>query len=80
MAYTPELSKKGSGILRRFAWATGKPMTKASEELLEYLPHIVNKQVICEQCKDKSFCNQCAFFGERKEVSTLMMSVCEENK
>jgi len=80
MAYTPELSKKGSGILRRFAWATGKPMTKASEELLAYLPHIVNNRLVCSQCKDKSFCNQCAFFGAPKEVSTLMMSVCEENK
>jgi len=68
MAYTPELSKRDSGILRRFAWGMGKPMTKATIELLEYLPHIVDKKAVCGKCRDKSFCKQCVFFGRKKKV------------
>jgi hypothetical protein len=35
MAYTPELSHRGSATLRRLAWFRGKPMGKALEALLE---------------------------------------------
>jgi hypothetical protein len=35
MAYTPELSYRGSATLRRLAWFRGKPMTKTLEALLE---------------------------------------------
>jgi len=71
MAYTPELSKRSSGILRRFAWGLGKPMTKASEELLEYLPHIVDKKIVCSKCRDKTFCKQCIFYGKKKKLSLI---------
>ena len=45
-------SKRDSGILRRFAWGMGKPMTIATIELLEYLPHIVDKKAVCGKCKE----------------------------
>ena len=35
MAYTPELSYRGSATLRRLAWFRSKPMTKTLEALLE---------------------------------------------
>jgi len=35
MAYTPELSYRGSATLRRLAWFRGKPMSKTLEALLE---------------------------------------------
>jgi len=35
MAYTPELSYRGSATLRRLAWFRGKPMTNTLEALLE---------------------------------------------
>jgi len=35
MAYTPELSYRGSCTLRRLAWFRGKPMTRTLEALLE---------------------------------------------
>jgi hypothetical protein len=38
MAYTPELSLCSSRTLRRIAWALGIPMTKAIEEVLQYIP------------------------------------------
>ena len=78
MAYTPELSKRNSGILRRFAWGMGKPMTKATEELLEYLPHIINKKVVCKKCKDKSFCDQCIFFGRKKPISDCVQNILRD--
>jgi len=35
MAYTPELSQRGSATLRRPAWFRGKPMSKRVQTLLE---------------------------------------------
>ena len=78
MAYSPGLDKKYSGILRRFAWGMGKPMTKTTIELLEYLPHIVDKKMVCKKCKDKSFCNQCIFYGRKKPISHNIKSILRE--
>ena len=61
MAYTPELSQKYSGILRRIAWALELPMTKAIEEILDYVVKVIAKREVCEACKDRSFCEQCFF-------------------
>lgn len=70
MAYSPGLDKKYSGILRRFAWGIDKPMTKSTVELLDFLPHIVDKKLICKKCKDKTFCDQCVFRGRLKSIPT----------
>ena len=35
MAYTPELSQRGSDTLRRLAWHLHNPMTKSLEMLIE---------------------------------------------
>ncbi len=65
MAYTPELSGKSSCTLRRIAWALGVPMTKAIEQVFDYLPSILDSKKVCELCRDKSRCWECVF-GERK--------------
>jgi len=65
MSYTPELSGKSSSTLRRIAWALGVPMTKAIEEVFDYLPHILDSKKVCEFCKDKTRCLDCVF-RERK--------------
>jgi len=44
MAYTPELSLKSSSTLRRIAWTLDMPMTKAIENIFEYLPNIIDKK------------------------------------
>jgi len=46
MAYTPELSGKSSSTLRRIAWALGVPMTKAIEEVFDYLPRILDSKKV----------------------------------
>ena len=61
MAYTPELSGKSSCTLRRIAWALGTPMTKAIEEVFDYLPRILDSKKVCEFCKDKTRCKECVF-------------------
>ena len=61
MAYTPELTQTYSGTLRRLAWALEIPMTKAIEEVLNYVSKIIEKGRVCEACRDKSFCEQCPF-------------------
>jgi len=63
MAYTPELSQKHSCTLRRIAWALGIPMTKAIEVVLDYVVNAVDSNKVCESCKDKTRCRDCAFKG-----------------
>ncbi len=60
MAYTPELSQKHSGTLRRIAWALGVPMTKAIEEVFDYIAKTLDRNKLCEECRDNSFCDRCA--------------------
>jgi hypothetical protein len=61
MAYTPELTQTYSGALRRIAWALEIPMTKAIEEVFDYVGKVIEKERVCEACRDKSFCEQCPF-------------------
>jgi len=61
MAYTPELSQKHSGTLRRIAWALGLPMTEAIENVFDHVAKILDREKVCEGCRDKSSCDGCAF-------------------
>ena len=61
MAYTPELSQKSSCTLRRMAWAWEVPMTHAMEMVFDRVLTIVDREKICEKCKDRSRCNECVF-------------------
>ena len=61
MAYTPELSGRSSCTLRRIAWALGVPMTKAIEEVFDYIPEILDNRKVCEPCRDKTRCPECVF-------------------
>ena len=61
MAYTPELSQQSSCTLRRIAWALEIPMTKAIERVFDHIPMIVDKNIICLKCQDKTKCNTCSF-------------------
>lgn len=64
MAYTPELSAKESGMLRRIAWALGRPMTKTMNIIFQRLPEIYDRQMVCAACRDKSKCLSCGFSDE----------------
>ncbi|MFA6011319.1 MAG: hypothetical protein WC799_15140 [Desulfobacteraceae bacterium] len=61
MAYTPELSSKSSSTLRRIAWALNVPMTQAIERVFEHIPLILDREKVCEACRDKSRCRECLF-------------------
>ena len=61
MAYTPELSQRSSCTLRRIAWALQIPMTKAIDMVFDYMPVVLDKNKVCEGCRDKSRCNECEF-------------------
>jgi recombinational DNA repair protein RecR len=67
MAYTPELSRKDSGALRRIAWALHVPMTKAMAKVFEQVARTADDSKICNCCKDKSFCYLCHFSKESQE-------------
>lgn len=61
MAYTPELSDQHSCTLRRIAWALGLPMTKAIEAVFDYVGKVIDKNKVCESCRDKTRCKDCVF-------------------
>ena len=64
MAYTPELSDKGSATLRRLAWFFGKPMTQTLEFLVEITARKATQMkpgAVCEYCRDQSKCSICTF-------------------
>ena len=61
MAYTPELSMQSSRTLRRLAWALDMPMTKAMEKVFKYLPEILDREKVCQACRDRSKCSECQF-------------------
>jgi len=61
MAYTPELNQSQSAVLRRIAWACKKPMTKTMSDILDHLVATLDKNKICDACKDKSACEHCTF-------------------
>ena len=61
MAYSPEMSMKSSSTLRRISWALGIPMTKGIEFVFEYLPKILDREKVCEGCRDRTKCQGCAF-------------------
>jgi hypothetical protein len=61
MAYTPQLSYQSSCTLRRIAWALGIPMTKAIERVFDHMPDILDKEKVCQGCRDKTRCDDCSF-------------------
>ena len=69
MAYTPELSDAGSATLRRIAWTVGKPMTQTIEAIFMKLPSMIDKQKVCQCCKDPSVCSICGFGTKSNKVS-----------
>jgi len=80
MAYTPEFSMKASSTLRRIAWAVGKPMTKTAEDIMDFLPQILDKKEVCKKCRDKSKCKTCVFFGRvNKKNAVLIKSIVKES-
>jgi len=71
MAYTPELSMKSACTLRRISWALGVPMTKGIEFVFDYIPKILDRDLVCQGCRDRSKCAECGFNANdknRKEV------------
>lgn len=62
MAYTPELSQKYSCTLRRIAWALDEPMTVTIKMVLDYATNAIAGKRVCEKCRDKTRCHQCAFY------------------
>ena len=71
MAYTPELSMRSSCTLRRISWALGVPMTKGIEVVFDYLPQILDREKVCQGCRDRSKCAECAF-QQQSNAPTLI--------
>jgi hypothetical protein len=59
-AYTPQLSRPLSGILRRIAWYQKEPMTKTLEHMVREAAGKYTPRELCGACKgEKSQCETC---------------------
>jgi hypothetical protein len=76
MAYTPELSRKDSGALRRIARALHVPITKAMAKVFEQVARNAYDSKICDSCKDKSFCGLCHF--SKKPQEEVQNPLCDD--
>ncbi len=65
MAYTPELSDEASCTLRRIAWGLRMPMTVAMDLIMRVIPLIIDRDKVCEGCRDKTRCADCSFSQEK---------------
>jgi len=71
MAYTPELSMRSSCTLRRLSWALGVPMTQGIEFLFEYLPQILDREKVCQGCRDRTKCAEHFLPATRPKTLTM---------
>jgi hypothetical protein len=70
MAYTPELNRSQSAVLRRIAWAYKMPMTRTMSYIIDHFAATLDSNKICDACKDKSFCENCTFSPGRSFQSS----------
>jgi hypothetical protein len=68
MAYTPEFSRKEAAVVRRIAWAMGLPMTRTLSAIIELAIRYSNQGLLCGSCKDRSFCCECPFLKEERNL------------
>ena len=75
MAYTPELSQRHSGALRRIAWALGIPMTMAMEFIFDHAGQMLDGKRICDACRDRSRCCDCVFNHKQQIKSPSLWEI-----
>jgi len=42
-------------------------MTKGIEFVFDYLPRILDRDLVCQGCRDRSKCAECAFYADHKK-------------
>jgi cytosine/uracil/thiamine/allantoin permease len=59
--YSPQFLRTASIAIRRLAWALGGNMVQAANELVSFLPQLVDTSKVCLFCKDNTKCTACIF-------------------
>jgi hypothetical protein len=80
MAYTPELGDEASCTLRRIAWALHLPMTKAIDIVMNAIPMIIDREKVCDGCKDKTRCQDCIFNGEYQSTCKHLINIIRKGE
>ena len=70
--YSPQFSELATVTVRRPAWALGVSMPKAVDEIIGFLPAVVDGSEICSKCQDKTRCKVCGFYFENISAKTLL--------
>jgi hypothetical protein len=69
--YTPQFSKMAHNAIQRLGWALNASMVRTVDELVAYLPRLVDNSKICLSCKDNTVCGACIFSGSGMPDSAL---------
>ena len=80
MAYTPELSDESSSTLRRIAWAMNIPMTRAIEIIMDTITMMIEREKVCEECRDKTKCAKCGFSKENHRTPQFITRSYKKRK
>ena len=59
--YSPQFSEMASVSLRRLAWALNGSMVQAVDDLISFMPHLLDVSKVCLACKDNTKCTTCVF-------------------
>jgi hypothetical protein len=66
--YTPQFSDTASISVRRLAWALNVNMPAAVNRLIQLLPALCDRSLVCQRCKDPSQCRLCIFSKEPPNI------------
>lgn len=80
MAYTPELSDEASCTLRRISWGLRMPMTSAMEIIMRIMPLIIDREKVCEGCRDRTRCADCSFSEENHRNCETLINIFQKRR
>ena len=58
---SPQFSPLAAISVRRLAWAMGVSMPATVDLMVRLMPLVVTSSKVCQACKDKAKCQDCAF-------------------
>ena len=71
--YSPQFSALSAVSVRRLAWALSKPMPATVDIMVQLLPHVLNSAKVCQSCRDKSKCADCAFCNSSQQLDPAVL-------
>ena len=72
--YSPQFSEMASVSVRRLAWALNGSMVQAVDDLISFLPQLLDVSKVCLACKDNTRCAACVFSDAPPSALTSLIN------